>query len=198
MSSSFKKFADDSLQPTSFVFTEKNLVQANKIIKRYPPAYKESSIMPLLTLAQEQFNGWLPKKAIEYVASFLNVSEIKVLELATFYSMYNLSPIGKYHIEVCSTTPCMLRGSQKILETCKKNLNLNVGDVTKDKLFSLGEVECLGACVNAPLVKIGKHYYEDLDEESINRLIKHITAGKKIKKGSQILRKGSEPVEKKL
>tara|TARA_B100000989_G_C19524714_1_gene466126 strand:- start:2190 stop:2786 length:597 start_codon:yes stop_codon:yes gene_type:complete len=198
MSSSFKKFADDSLQPTSFVFTEKNLVQANKIIKRYPPAYKESSIMPLLTLAQEQFNGWLPKKAIEYVASFLNVSEIKVLELATFYSMYNLSPIGKYHIEVCSTTPCMLRGSQKILETCKKNLNLNVGDVTQDKLFSLGEVECLGACVNAPLVKIGKHYYEDLDEESINRLIKHITAGKKIKKGSQILRKGSEPVEKKL
>ena len=154
--------------------------------------------MPLLTLAQEQFNGWLPKKAIEYVASFLNVSEIKVLELATFYSMYNLSPIGKYHIEVCSTTPCMLRGSQKILETCKKNLNLNVGDVTQDKLFSLGEVECLGACVNAPLVKIGKHYYEDLDEESINRLIKHITAGKKIKKGSQILRKGSEPVEKKL
>ena len=198
MSSSFKKFAEENLQPSSFVFTKENLIQAEKIIKRYPAAYKESSIMPLLTLAQEQFNGWLPKKAIEYIAQFLKVSEIRVLELATFYSMYNLSPVGKYHIEVCSTTPCMLRGSQKILETCKKNLNINVGDISEDKLVSLGEVECLGACVNAPLVRIGKHYYEDLDEKSTEELLNNIITGKKIKKGSQIFRKGSEPVEKKL
>ena len=118
---------------------------------------------------------------------------MKVLELATFYSMYNLSPIGKTHIEVCTTTPCMLRGSDNIVKLCKNKLNLNVGESTEDGMFSLIEVECLGACVNAPVAKIGDHYYEDLNEENFDKIIENLKNNKKLNKGSQILRKGSEP-----
>jgi len=193
---SFKKV--NKIQPESFEFNSKNLDLAKKILSKYPADKMKSAVMPLLYLAQKQNDNWIPLSAMKYIAKYLGMPYIKVYEVATFYSMYNLSPVGKYHIEVCSTTPCMLRGSQKILETCKKNLNLNVGDVSEDKLVSLGEVECLGACVNAPLVRIGKHYYEDLDEKSTEELLNNIITGKKIKKGSQILRKGSEPVEKKL
>ncbi len=141
MSANFKKIADEKIQPDSFEFTLSNKKIAEKIIKSYPQNYRESSIMPLLTLAQKQCGGWIPKIAMEYISNYLNVSEMRVLELATFYSMYNLSPIGKYHIEICTTTPCMLRGSYKILEKCKKSLNLNVGGLTNDLLFSLNEVD---------------------------------------------------------
>ena len=193
MDNSFKKFADENVQPKSFVFNNNNLVKAKEILKMYPKNYKESSIMPLLSIAQNQNNGWLPKKAIEYISDFLEIPEIKVLEIATFYSMYNLSPVGKFHIEVCTTSPCMLRGSDEILSFCEKKLAIQVGDISKDKMFSLSRVECLGACVNAPIVKINENYYEDLDLNSTDKLINNLSSNKKIKIGSQSGRKGSEP-----
>ena len=190
---SFKKIAEDKIQPKDFTFDRDNMLLAKKILKIYPKNYKESSIMPLLSIAQNQNNGWLPKKAIEYISDFLEIPEIKVLEIATFYSMYNLSPVGKFHIEVCTTSPCMLRGSDEILSFCEKKLAIQVGDVSKDKMFSLSRVECLGACVNAPVVKINENYYEDLDLNSTDKLINNLSSNKKIKIGSQSGRKGSEP-----
>jgi len=190
---SFKKIAEDKIQPKDFAFDRDNMLLAKKILKIYPKNYKESSIMPLLSIAQNQNNGWLPKKAIEYISDFLEIPEIKVLEIATFYSMYNLSPVGKFHIEVCTTSPCMLRGSDEILSFCEKKLAIQVGDISKDKMFSLSRVECLGACVNAPIVKINENYYEDLDLNSTDKLINNLSSNKKIKIGSQSGRKGSEP-----
>ena len=190
---SFKKIAEDKIQPKDFTFDRDNMLLAKKILKIYPKNYKESSIMPLLSIAQNQNNGWLPKKAIEYVSEFLEIPEIKVLEIATFYSMYNLSPVGKFHIEVCTTSPCMLRGSDEILSFCEKKLAIQEGGISKDKMFSLSRVECLGACVNAPIIKINKNYYEDLDLNSTDKLINNLLNDKKIKIGSQSGRKGSEP-----
>ena len=194
--SRFKIIADESTQPTEFNFNSENLKKAKKIIKMYPDNYKESSIMPLLSMAQSQNHGWLPKKAIEYVSKFIEVPEIKVLEIATFYSMYNLSPVGKFHIEVCTTTPCMLRGSDSMLDLCKKKFGLNIGEITKDGLFSLGRVECLGACVNAPVIKINENYYEDLDSDSLIKLLDNLQMNKKVKVGTQSKRKGTEPVKR--
>ena len=125
--SKFKIIAEETTQPLEFNFNSENLVRAKKIIRMYPNNYKESSIMPLLSMAQTQNHGWLPKKAIEYVSNLIEVPEIKVLEIATFYSMYNLSPVGKFHIEVCTTTPCMLRGSDSMVNLCKKKLGLEIG-----------------------------------------------------------------------
>ena len=190
----FKIIAEESMQPGNFRFSKENLLKAKKIIKMYPSNFKESPIMPLLSLAQGQNNGWLPKKAIEYVSEYIGVAEIKVLEIATFYSMYNLSPVGKYHIEVCTTTPCMLRGSDSMLNLCKKKLGIGLGEVSKDKNFSLGKVECLGACVNAPVVKINDDYYEDLNSQTLNKLIESISKDKKVKIGPQSKRNGTEPV----
>ena len=190
---SFKKIAEEKIQPKDFSFDRDNMLLAKKILKIYPKNFKESSIMPLLSIAQNQNNGWLPKKAIEYVSDFLEIPEIKVLEIATFYSMYNLSPVGKFHIEVCTTSPCMLRGSDEILSFCKKKLAIQEGGISKDKMFSFSRVECLGACVNAPIVKINKNYYEDLDLNSTDKLINNLLNDKKIKIGSQSGRKGSEP-----
>ena len=190
---SFKKIAEDRIQPKDFSFDRENMLLAKKILKIYPNNFKESSIMPLLSIAQNQNNGWLPKKAIEYISDLLEIPEIKVLEIASFYSMYNLSPVGKFHIEVCTTSPCMLRGSDEILSFCEKKLAIHVGDISKDKMFSLSRVECLGACVNAPVVKINENYYEDLDLNSTDKLINNLSSNKKIKIGSQSGRKGSEP-----
>ena len=190
---SFKKIAEEKTQPKDFSFDRENMLLAKKILKIYPKNFKESSIMPLLSIAQNQNNGWLPKKAIEYVSEFLEIPEIKVLEIATFYSMYNLSPVGKFHIEVCTTSPCMLRGSDEILSFCEKKLAIQEGGISKDKMFSLSRVECLGACVNAPIIKINKNYYEDLDLNSTDKLINNLLNDKKIKIGSQSGRKGSEP-----
>ena len=193
--SKFKIIAEETIQPLAFNFNSENLARAKQIIKMYPSNFKESSIMPLLSIAQSQNHGWLPKKAIEYVSNFIEVPEIKVLEIATFYSMYNLSPVGKFHIEVCTTTPCMLRGSDSMIDLCKKKLGLKIGEITEDGLFSLGRVECLGACVNAPVVKINENYYEDLDSESLNKLLDSLKMNKKVKVGPQSKRKGSEPVK---
>ncbi len=194
MENNFKKFANADIQPSDFTFNKDNLKKANQIKKMYPKNYKESSIMPLLTLAQEQNGGWVPKKAIEYISNLLSVPEIKVLEIATFYSMYNFNPVGDYHIEICTTTPCMLRGSDKILKECEKKLGIGLGEKSKDNKFSLSRVECLGACVNAPVVKINQNYYEDLNIETLNKLIDNISKDKNIKVGPQSSRKGSEPI----
>ena len=193
MENNFKKFANEDFQPKDFTFNAVNLSKAKEILKIYPKNYKESSIMPLLSIAQYQNDGWLPKKAIEYVSKFLNVPEIKVLEIATFYSMYNLSPVGKNHIEVCTTSPCMLRGSDEILVKLKKLTGISTGEISKDCVFSLNKVECLGACVNAPVVKINENYYEDLNLQSVEELINKLRNNKKIKIGPQTSRKGSEP-----
>jgi NADH-quinone oxidoreductase subunit E len=193
MENNFKKFANEDVQPKDFTFNAGNLSKAKEILKIYPKNYKESSIMPLLSIAQYQNDGWLPKKAIEYVSKFLNVPEIKVLEIATFYSMYNLSPVGKNHIEVCTTSPCMLRGSDEILVKLKKLTGISTGEISKDCVFSLNKVECLGACVNAPVVKINENYYEDLNLQSVEELINKLRNNKKIKIGPQTSRKGSEP-----
>jgi NADH-quinone oxidoreductase subunit E len=193
MENNFKKFANEDVQPKDFTFNAVNLSKAKEILKIYPKNYKESSIMPLLSIAQYQNDGWLPKKAIEYVSKFLNVPEIKVLEIATFYSMYNLSPVGKNHIEVCTTSPCMLRGSDEILVKLEKLTGISTGEISKDCVFSLNKVECLGACVNAPVVKINENYYEDLNLQSVEELINKLRNNKKIKIGPQTSRKGSEP-----
>ena len=193
--SKFKIIAEETIQPLAFNFNSENLARAKQIIKMYPSNFKESSIMPLLSIAQSQNHGWLPKKAIEYVSNFIEVPEIKVLEIATFYSMYNLSPVGKFHIEVCTTTPCMLRGSDSMLDLCKKKFGLEIGEITEDGLFSLGRVECLGACVNAPVVKINENYYEDLDSECLNKLLDNLKMDKKVKIGPQSKRKGTEAVK---
>ncbi len=193
MGNNFKKIANEELQPDNFSFSNENLLKAKDIVKMYPKNYRESSIMPLLSMAQSQNDGWLPKKAIEYVSKFLNVPEMKVLEIATFYSMYNLSPVGKHHIEICTTSPCMLRGSDNLLEKLKNWIGINTGEITDDNKFSLNRVECLGACVNAPVVKINENYYEDLDLQSFEELINKLSNNKNVKIGPQSLRKGSEP-----
>jgi len=193
MGNNFKKIANEELQPDNFSFSNENLLKAKDIVKMYPKNYRESSIMPLLSMAQSQNDGWLPKKAIEYVSKFLNVPEMKVLEIATFYSMYNLSPVGKHHIEICTTSPCMLRGSDNLLEKLKNWIGINTGEITDDNKFSLNRVECLGACVNAPVVKINENYYEDLDLQSFEELINKLSNNKNVKIGPQSSRKGSEP-----
>ena len=193
MGNNFKKIANEELQPDNFSFSNENLLKAKDIVKMYPKNYRESSIMPLLSIAQSQNDGWLPKKAIEYVSKFLNVPEMKVLEIATFYSMYNLSPVGKHHIEICTTSPCMLRGSDNLLEKLKNWIGINTGEITDDNKFSLNRVECLGACVNAPVVKINENYYEDLDLQSFEELINKLSNNKNVKIGPQSSRKGSEP-----
>lgn len=159
-----------NLEITNFSYNEKNLEIAQRIIKKYPTTGKRSAVLPLLDLAQRQ-TGWLPISAIEYVANFLDMPYIRVYEVATFYTMFNLKPVGKYHIQVCTTTPCWLRGSDQIMLACEKKLGIKSCEITNDKQFSLIEVECLGACVNAPVVQINDDYHEDLNTEKINDLI---------------------------
>ncbi|CAN0329516.1 unnamed protein product, partial [Chrysoparadoxa australica] len=151
----------------SFEFTADNLEQAKKIIARYPEGFQASAVMPLLTMAQRQNANHLSVPAIEYIADMLDMPVIRVMEVATFYTMYNLDPVGKHMIEVCTTTPCWLRGSEKIVKACEKALGITVGQTTEDGMFTLKEAECLGACVNAPMCQIGDHYYEDLSEDSM-------------------------------
>lgn len=180
-------------QPDSFVFTAENLEQAKKFIAKYPEGRQESAVMPLLDLAQRQNDGWLPRAAMDYVADMLDMAPIRVYEVATFYSMYNLEPIGEHHVRVCTTTPCWLRGSGEVVDACRKHLGVEVGETTEDGKFTLGEVECLGACVNAPVVQIGDDYYEDVDAESAVKILEALKRGEKPAHGSQIGRHSSEP-----
>lgn len=178
---------------TKFCFNEVNLKKANQIIKKYPEGREQSAILPLLDMAQRQNEGWLSQDTIEYVAHLLDMPLIRAYEVATFYTMFNLKPVGKYHIQICTTTPCLLRGAEKIMQTCYDKLNIKCKQVTNDGNFSITEVECLGACVNAPVVQINDDYYEDVDKTIMGKLIDQMKAGKKIKHGSQIGRNGSAP-----
>uniref|UniRef100_A0AAA9TE61 NADH dehydrogenase [ubiquinone] flavoprotein 2, mitochondrial n=1 Tax=Bos taurus TaxID=9913 RepID=A0AAA9TE61_BOVIN len=167
---------------TPFDFTPENYKRIEAIVKNYPEGHKAAAVLPVLDLAQRQ-NGWLPISAMNKVAEILQVPPMRVYEVATFYTMYNRKPVGKYHIQVCTTTPCMLRNSDSILEAIQKKLGIKVGETTPDKLFTLIEVECLGACVNAPMVQINDNYYEDLTPKDIEEIIDELKAGKIPKPG---------------
>ena len=180
-----------------FEWSETNFLKVKKIIEKYPSGRKQSAVIPLLDLAQRQNKGWLNKKALEKVAETLSMSFIRVLEVATFYSMFNLKPIGKNYIQICRTTPCWLRGSDKLVEVAKEVSNTNLGETSDDKKFTVVEVECLGACCNAPMVQINDDYYEDLDEDSFKKLLTNLKQSKEITKGSQIGRQTSHPKREK-
>ena len=180
-------------QPKNFEFNSKNLEVAKKIIKNYPEGKQQSAVMALLFLVQRQNNNWIPLIAIKYIARFLEMPYIKVYEVATFYSMYNLSPVGEYFIQVCTTTPCMIRGAYKLVEACKEKISKNENELSKDKKCSWIEVECLGACTNAPMIQINNDYFEDLDKEKTIKILDQILNGEKPKPGSYRGRKNSEP-----
>ena len=166
---SLKKIHD--AQPKNFVFTENNLKIAENILKKYPEQQKKSAVMPLLYLVQKQNENWIPLSGMKYVAKYLSMPYINVYEIATFYSMYNLSPVGKHFIQVCTTSPCLIRGADKIVKACKNKISQNQNEVTDNGNCSWTEVECLGACVNAPMIQVNDDYYEDLDESSIDKIL---------------------------
>lgn len=176
-----------------FEFSAENMKKAKAFIARYPEGRQRSAVMPLLDLAQRQNGGWLPDGAVDTIAEILGMAPIRVLEVVTFYSMYKQQPVGKHQINVCTTTPCWLRGSDEIVGACKKALGIEVGETTPDGEFTLAEVECAGACVNAPVVEIGDEYYEDLDAESMTRIIEALKRGEKPASGSQTGRQTSAP-----
>ena len=188
---SLKKIHDD--QPTEFKFSDKNLKKADEILKKYPKKNKKSAVMPFLYLAQRQNNNWIPLSAIKYIARFLSMPYIKVYEVATFYSMYNLSPVGNFHVQICTTTPCMIRGAYKIVDVCKKKISEKENVLSENGNCSWTEVECLGACINAPMMQINNDYYEDLDIKQSEKIIDEVLMGKKPKPGSYRGRINSEP-----
>jgi len=188
---SIKKVSKE--QPDKFEFNPKNLEIANKIISNYPKGKQKSAVMPLLYIAQNQNENWIPLAAIKYISKVLSMPYIKVYEVATFYSMYNLSPVGKYFVQICTTTPCMIRGAYKLVEVCKEKISEKEKSLSKDGKCSWMEVECLGACVNAPMMQINEDYYEDLDKEKCEKIINQIINDKKPKEGSYRGRTNSEP-----
>ena len=188
---SLKKIHD--VQPEKFIFTENNLKIAENILKKYPKEQKKSAVMPLLYLVQKQNDNWIPLSGMKYVAKYLSMPYINVYEIATFYSMYNLSPVGKHFIQVCTTSPCLIRGADKIVKACKNKISQNQNDVSKNGMCSWTEVECLGACVNAPMIQVNDDYYEDLDEKSIDKILDSLIKDKPLKPGSYRGRKNTAP-----
>ena len=188
---SIKKISKE--QPDKFEFTLDNLEKVKKIINKYPNGKQQSAVMPLLYLAQKQNNNWIPLPAIKYIGKLLEMPYIKVYEVATFYTMYNLTPVGNHFIQVCTTTPCMIRGAYKLVEACKEKISPNENELSKDKSCSWMEVECLGACVNAPMIQINNDYYEDLDKEKTLKIIDQILKGETPKPGSYRGRLNTEP-----
>ena len=188
---SIKKISKE--QPDNFEFNSENLSNAKKIIENYPEGKQQSAVMALLYIVQRQNNNWIPLVAMKYIAKLLHMSYIKVYEVATFYSMYNLSPVGNYFIQVCTTTPCMIRGAYKLVEACQEKISKNEKELSKDKSCSWMEVKCLGACVNAPMMQINDDYFEDLDKEKTLKIIDQILNGEKPKPGSYRGRTNSEP-----
>ena len=180
-------------QPKEFKFSTENLKKVEEILKRYPDKNKKSAVMPLLYLAQRQNENWIPLAAMKYIANFLAMPYISVYEVATFYSMYNLAPVGKNFIQVCTTTPCLIRGADKIVKLCKEKISPNENEVSKKNNSSWMEVECLGACVSAPMIQINDDYYEDLDEKSANEILESLINNKPIKPGSFRGRKNTAP-----
>ena len=181
------------VEPASFAFAPENLERAKRHMAKYPPGRESSAVLALLHLAQRQHGGWLPHVAMDYVAGLLDMAPIRVYEVATFYTMFNLKPVGQYHLQVCRTTPCWLRGADDLTETCKRKLGIGLKETTKDGLFSLVEVECLGACANAPVVQINDDFYEDLDPKKLEWILDELAAGRVPPYGSQTGRKGAEP-----
>ena len=180
-------------QPEIFEFSSSSLEEANKIVSKYPKGKQQSAVMALLYIAQRQNNNWIPLSAIKYIAKFLNMPYIKVYEVATFYSMYNLSPVGNFHVQICTTTPCMIRGAYKIVDVCKKKISEKENVLSENGNCSWTEVECLGACINAPMMQINNDYYEDLDIRQSEKIIDEVLLGKKPKPGSYRGRINSEP-----
>ncbi len=180
-------------QPETFAFTEENMARAKEIIARYPEGRQASALLPLLGLVQRQSGGWLPRAALEYVAELLEMAHIRVYEVATFYSMLNLEPVGRKLVRVCTTTPCWLCGSDDVLNACRKSLGIGLGETSADREFTLMEVECLGACVNAPVMQVNGHHYEDLDAASTTAILEALKQGESPKPGSQTGRRASAP-----
>ena len=180
-------------QPESFAFTAENARKAAATIAKYPEGRRQSASLPLLLLAQEQHGNWLPRAAMDHVAEVLGMAPIRIYQVATFYTMLNLEPLGRCHIQVCTTTPCWLRGSDEVLGACRRRLGVEPGGTTEDGAFTLNEVECLAACVNAPVAWIGDDYYEDLDADSMTRLIDELAAGRWPEAGPQTRRQRSAP-----
>lgn len=188
-----RRLAPPEIQPKDFAFSAENAVWAKQQIAKYPEGRQASAVIPLLWRAQEQAGGWLPQKAIEHVAEVLAMARIRVLEVATFYTMFNLEPVGKFHVQLCTTTPCMLRGSDALRSICHRRIG-EQNHVTADGKFSWLEVECLGACVNAPAAQINYDYYEDLTPETFEKVLDELAAGRTPRPGPQIDRQLSEPV----
>ncbi len=187
-----RTIAPPELQPKSFAFTKENEAWVKEQIAKYPEGRQASAVIALLWRAQKQADGWLPQKAIEAVAERLGMANIRVLEIATFYTMFNLSPVGKHFVQLCGTTPCALRGAEKLKDVLRKRVG-EPGHVSDDGEFSWIEVECLGACCNAPMAQINDDYFEDLTPEILESLLDTLAAGKMVKAGPQNGRKSSEP-----
>jgi NADH-quinone oxidoreductase E subunit len=180
-------------QPENFDFNPDSLEAAKLIIAKYPKDKQQSAVMALLYIAQKQNSNWIPLAAMKYIGKFLDMPYIKVYEVATFYTMYNLAPVGKHFIQVCTTTPCMIRGAYKLVEACKEKISENENELSKDQSCSWMEVECLGACVNAPMLQINDDYYEDLDKEKTLKILDKILTGETPKPGSYRGRLNNEP-----
>lgn len=186
-----RRLASD--QPKAFGFSPDNLAWAEGQIAKYPEGRQASAVLPLLWRAQEQCGGWLPEPALRTVADMLGMAYIRVYEIATFYSMFNLAPVGRFFVQLCGTTPCWLRGAEALKDTCRKEIG-EPGHVSEDGMFSWVEVECLGACVNAPMVQINKDYYEDLTPETLTAILTSLRQGRDVKPGPQDGRHSSEPL----
>ncbi len=180
-------------QPENFEFNSYSLEKAKNIVSKYPKGKQQSAVMALLYIAQKQNDNWIPLAAMKYIGKFLDMPYIKVYEVATFYSMYNLSPVGKFFVQVCTTTPCMIRGAHKLVEACKEKISENESELPENKNCSWMEVECLGACVNAPMMQINDDYYEDLDKEKTLKILDKILKGETPKPGSYRGRINNEP-----
>ena len=188
--------AVSNINSNTFEWSEENFSKVKTIIDKYPSGKQQSAVIPVLDLAQRQNKGWVTKNIIEKVAETLSMSFIRVMEVASFYSMFNLEPVGKNFIQICRTTPCWLRGSDKLLEVAKNVTGCNLGETSKDNKFTLVEVECLGACCNAPMIQINDDYYEDLTEGNFKHLLLKLKENEKISTGSQTGRQSSEPKRK--
>ena len=180
-------------QPENFEFNSASLKAVEAIVAKYPTDKQQSAVMGLLFIAQKQNSNWIPLAAMKYIGKFLDIPYIKVYEVATFYTMYNLAPVGKHFIQVCTTTPCMIRGAYKLVEACKEKISENENELSKDQSCSWMEVECLGACVNAPMMQVNDDYYEDLDKEKTLKILDKILSGETPKPGSYKGRINNEP-----
>jgi len=187
-----------SEQPDNFIFSNENLKIVDSILEKYPKKNKKSAVMPLLYLAQKQNKNWIPLAAMKYIAKFLSIPYIQVYEVATFYSMYNLSPVGKYFVQICTTSPCLIRGADKLVKICKEKISPNEREMSKNGDCSWIEVECLGACVNAPMMQINEDYYEDLNEKTTKEILDSLIKGAPLKPGSYRGRKNTSPEKKNI